>query len=70
MPNLFRHPTGHSDMHDGYLACEVLKQVQHDDLFRFFLNQKSRRIFPGFPQKTQSIVSLPLIFMLFSQQVS
>jgi hypothetical protein len=32
MPNLFRHPTGHSHMHGVYLACGVLKQVQHDGI--------------------------------------
>jgi len=30
MPNLFRHPIGHSRMHGVQLACEVLKQVTHD----------------------------------------
>jgi hypothetical protein len=25
-----RHPTGHSRVHGVHLACEVLKQVQHD----------------------------------------
>jgi hypothetical protein len=48
MPNLFRHPTGHSrllvfacqvtnlhgaDLYLADLACEVLKQVQHDMFF-------------------------------------
>jgi hypothetical protein len=30
MQNLFRHPTGHSRLHGVYLACEVLKLIQHD----------------------------------------
>jgi hypothetical protein len=34
MPNLFRHLTGHSRMHDVHVACEVLKQVQHDIIFQ------------------------------------
>jgi hypothetical protein len=33
MPNLFRHPIGHSGMHGIHLACGVLKQVQHDIYF-------------------------------------
>ncbi len=30
MPNLFRHPTCKVTQYAGYLACEVLKQVQDD----------------------------------------
>ncbi|MDB4919787.1 MAG: hypothetical protein JWQ54_1770 [Mucilaginibacter sp.] len=33
MPNLFRHPIGHSRVLGVRLACEVLKQVQHDVRF-------------------------------------
>ncbi|MDB5088656.1 MAG: hypothetical protein JWR09_2650 [Mucilaginibacter sp.] len=34
MPNLFRHPTGHSRMHDVHVAPWVPKQVQHDIIFQ------------------------------------
>ncbi len=36
MPNLFRHLIGHLRLQGVELVFEVLKQVQHDFLFRPF----------------------------------
>jgi len=48
MPNLFRHPTGHSDVHGAHLACGVLKQVQHDVIFLIFQTHRYEKSLANF----------------------
>ncbi len=47
MPNLFRHLTMHSHMPDVYLACGMLKQVQHDKMLNYHYKKNPFRITEG-----------------------